>query len=144
MERQPIVDSSTGAIMSTTPGWHSDQSPWASLRSNVSRRSGDAFRNKHRIGPRPVASNRETTPEMTGEPLASHLSPSSPWLVRPPLATGHCTAGTPLKRACRTTGCRQTPDSLEFKAKNSVESPVVIADGVVYIASSDKYLYAST
>jgi outer membrane protein assembly factor BamB len=38
------------------------------------------------------------------------------------------------------------PDKLgirwEFKTKNSVEGAVVIADGVVYAASSDKYLYA--
>jgi outer membrane protein assembly factor BamB len=38
------------------------------------------------------------------------------------------------------------PDTLsilwEFKAKNSVESPAVIADGVVYIGSSDKFFYA--
>jgi outer membrane protein assembly factor BamB len=38
------------------------------------------------------------------------------------------------------------PDKLgirwEFKAKNSVEGAVVVADGVVYAASSDKFLYA--
>jgi len=38
------------------------------------------------------------------------------------------------------------PDKLairwEFKTKNSVEGAVVIADGVVYAASSDKFLYA--
>jgi outer membrane protein assembly factor BamB len=38
------------------------------------------------------------------------------------------------------------PDKLtvlwEFKAKNSVESAAVIADGVVYFGSSDKFLYA--
>jgi outer membrane protein assembly factor BamB len=30
----------------------------------------------------------------------------------------------------------------QFKAKNSVESPVVIAEGVVYFGSSDKFFYA--
>jgi len=58
-------------------------------------------------------------------------------------------ADWPLHRAnANQTGVsdEKLPDKLairwEFKAKNSVEGAVVIADGIVYAASSDKFLYA--
>ena len=58
-------------------------------------------------------------------------------------------ADWPLHRGNATqTGASEEklPDKLairwEFKAKNSVEAAAVIADGVVYVPSSDKTLYA--